>query len=234
LSALGKIDRAASSRRGLAVVRMLLLLGWVLAAVGYYGPWIGHPTAALTLSGVDMGEFVKFLPGVLDGSLAVTRQIFYLPPLAVVISIALLANSRGLRYVWPLRILLLVLAVPVSLQLLPPAWSPANLMTTEFRPQAMALGACWLLLAGSWWWGQAPLWLAGLLAAGLTLAAGTLSGWQFWIAKPAIDAVYHTPPAAGWGLFLCLAGLALVVAAGISLLIRGRQPPGSEGSWPSG
>jgi hypothetical protein len=233
LSALGKIDRSAMAHSGLTVMRLLLPLGWLLAAMGYYGPWIGHAMAALTLSGVDMGEFVKFLPSVLDGSLTIVRQLFYLPPLAIVVGVALLASSRQLRFAWPLRILMPVLAVPVSLQLLPPAWSPASLMTPEFRLQTMAMGVCWLLLAGSWLLGKAPLWLAGLVAAVLSLAAGTLSAWQYLAVKPAIDAVYRTPPTAGWGFFLCMAGLALLVVAGISLVFRAQQPLGSEGPWPT-
>jgi hypothetical protein len=236
---LGRVTRSSRVDRRSTILRWLLPVGWVLAAAGYYGPWIAHGTAALTLSGVDMGEFVKFLPGALDGpalstangSPAVVRQIFYLPPLAVVIGVALLAGSRRLHFAWPLQALLLILAVPVSLQLLPPAWSPASLTTAEFRLQTIALGACWLLLAGFWLLGQVPPWLAGTLAGALALAAGILSAWQFLLVKPAVDAVYHTPPAVGWGFVVCLAGLAVTVVACVTFVVRAR--PRSEGPWSS-
>ena len=127
-SNLGRIDRAARVRRQLSAVRLLLPLGWVLTIIGYHGPWIAHQTAALTLSGVDMGEFVKFLPSVLDGSLKVTRQLFYLPPAVVAVGVAILAGSRWLRFPWLLRLPMLAVAVLASLQLLPPAWSPASLI----------------------------------------------------------------------------------------------------------
>ncbi len=204
----------------LAALRLLLPLGWVLAAVGYFGPWIAHQTAALTLSGADMGEFVKFLPPVLDGSLPLVRQFFYLPPLAVVAGIALLVAAPRLAYPWPVRVLALALAVPVSLQLLPPAWSPASLVTPEFRLQAVALGLCWLLLAGFWLLGRLPAWLTGPLSGGLALSAALLSSWQFALAKPAIDAVYRRPPALGWGYALCMAGLLILAVAGIGLALR--------------
>jgi len=197
-------------------------LGWLLAALGYWGPWIAHPTAALTLNGVDMGEFVKFLPAVQDGSLRVVRQLFYLPPLAVVVSIALLIGLRRLRYPWPPRVLFLLFAIPVSLQLLPPAWSPASLTTSEFRVQALALGLCWLLLAGFWLLGRLPPWLAGSLSTALSVAALGLSAWQFLLVKPAIDQVYGVPPSPGWGLALCLAGLAVIALASILLVVRTR------------
>ena len=217
-ASLGRIDGASRATRRLTLVRLLLPLGWALAAIGYYGPWIAHPTSALTLTGADMGEFVKFLPGVLDGSLKVTRQLFYLPPFAVVVSVALLIGSRRLRYRWPLCLSILILAIPVSLQLLPPAWSPASLTTTEFRLQAVALGVCWLLLAGFWLLGRLPSWLIGSLSSALCLAAGGLSAWQSLVIKSAIDEVYRTPPALGWGLFLCLIGLAITAGTGTVFL----------------
>jgi len=214
---LGRIDPDAQRGRRLAPVRMLLPLGWVLACVGFFGPWVAHTTAGLTITGVDMAEFVKFLPGVLDGSLPVARQLFYLPPLVVVVSVALLIGSRELRYPGPMQALFLALAVLVSLQLLPPAWSPASLRTSEFRLQAIALGGCWLLLAGFWLLARLPTWLTGSLTALVALVALILSGWQFLIAKPGIDGVYGIPPSTGWGLYLCLTGLALLAAAGALL-----------------
>jgi hypothetical protein len=220
---LGRIDRTARSRRRLTPVRILLPLGWILAGVGYYGPWIAHKTAALALSGADMGEFVKFLPGFLDGRLQLTRQVFYLAPFAVVMSIALLVGLRRLRYPLPLRALMLVLAVPVSLQMLPPAWSPTSLITAEFRLQTIALAVSWVALAGAWLLGELPPWVAGLLSAALSLTAAGLSAWQFLVVKPGIDEVYRVPPSIGWGFYLCVLSLALVTAGGVILVLRTRS-----------
>jgi hypothetical protein len=192
---------------------------------------MAHNTAALTLSGVDMGEFVKFLPGVIDGSLKIVRQALYLPPWTVAVSIALLAGSLQLRYPWPLRIVFLGLAVPVSLQLLPPAWSPATLLTAEFRLQTIALGVSWLLLASFWLWGRLPARLVGASCLLLSLAAMALPAWQLAMAKPAIDQVYKTPPAIGWGFYACMAGLAML-AAGSALLIASGQTRSVE-TWGS-
>jgi hypothetical protein len=225
---LGSVDRTARTGRRLTPVRLLLPLGWLLATVGYYGPWISHATAALTLSGGDMGELVKFLPGVLDGSLKVVRQLFYLPSLAVAISVAMLIGARRLRYPWPLRLLALSLAVPVSVQLLPPAWSPSSLMSAEFRLQTIALGICWLLLAGFWLLGRLPPWLSGSVSAVFSAAAIGFSAWQFWTVKPEIDAVYGSPPPIGWGFYVCMTGLAVLTAGSVILVLRtrtqGREP----------
>jgi hypothetical protein len=228
---LGQIDSSATLHGGLGATRLILPLGWVLASIGYYGPWIAHATAGLTLSGIDMGEFVKFLPGVLDGTLPVTRQLFYLPPFAVAVSIALLIGSPRLGYPWLLRVLALLLAGMSSLQLLPPAWSPTSLMMAEFRLQTIALGICWLLLVSFWLWGRLPAWLSGSLSAGLAVAAFGLSGWQLAVVKPATDSVYGMAPAIGWGFPLCMGGLAALATGSILFVLRTRMR--SRASWPS-
>jgi hypothetical protein len=206
-------------------------VGWVLASVGYFGPWIAHATAGLTLSGVDMGEFVKFLPGVLDGTLTVARQLFYLPPFTVAVSIALLVGSPRLAYPWLIRVLALPLAFLVSLQLLPPAWSPASVLMAEFRLQTIALGISWFLLAGFWLWGRLPSWLTGSLSTGLAIAATGLSAWQFLVVKGAIDKVYGVAPPIGWGFPLCLLGLATLASGGALFVLRTQMQ--RSGSWAS-
>jgi hypothetical protein len=225
------VDRATQAGQRLGGIRVLLPLGWLLAATGYYGPWIAHGTAALTLSGSDMGEFVKFLPGVLDGTLTVARQLFYLPPLAVVLSVGLLVGSAQLGYPGLLRAVILFLAVPVSLQLLPPAWSIPSLTTPEFRAQTIALGVSWLFLAGFCLWGRVPPWLTGSLSAALSLAALGLVIWQFLLVKPAIDQVYGRPPTAGWGLYLCMVGLVTMAASSLLFVVRGSAPVRSGDTW---
>jgi hypothetical protein len=222
-SNLGRLDGAERADWRLGMVRWILPIGWCLAAMGFLGPWVSHPTAALALTGVDMAEFVKFLPGVLDGSLKLTRQWFYLPPFAITVSIALLIGSHSLHYSKLLRVLGLLLAVPVSLQLLPPAWSPVSLMTAEFRVQTIALGLSWLLLASSWLLRRLPSWLLGSLSAALALIALVLPVWQFLIARPAINEVYGTPPGTGWGVFLCLTGVAITAAASTLLALMTRS-----------
>ena len=222
-SNLGRLDKAERSEWQLEMVRWMLPIGWCLAAIGFLGPWVSHPTAALALTGVDMAEFVKFLPGVLDGSLRLTRQWFYLPPFAITVSIALLIGSLRLHYTKLLQALGLLLAIPVSLQLLPPAWSPSSLMTAEFRAQTIALGVSWLLLASFWLLRRLPSWLLGSLSAALSLSSLVLPVWQFLIAKPAIDEVYGVPPGAGWGLFLCLTGLVVTAAASALLALTTRS-----------
>jgi hypothetical protein len=217
---LGQINATGRRKRRLTLVRVYLPLGWALAAVGFFGPWVAHAAAGLTLSGVDMGEFVKFLPGALDGTLAVFRQLFYLPPFAITSSIAMLVGSPRLGYSPIVRTLALVSAVPVSLQLLPPAWSPSSLLAPEFRLQTIVLGTCWLLLAGFWLLARLPSWLTGSLSTAVSLAASVLPFWQYWVIKPAVDEVYGRSPAVGWGVPACLVGLLIMAAMSSMFALR--------------
>jgi hypothetical protein len=208
----------------MTAIRFALPLGWILATLGYFGAWIAHDTAALTLGGPDMAEFVKFLPEVMSGSLKTMRQMFYLPALAIVVSIALLVGSRWLDYPRPLRILAVLLAVPVSLQLLPPAWSLASLRTAEFRLQPIALAITWVLLAGFWLWGRLPIWLTAGSSAALSLAAAALCMWQMAVTKPPINDVYRISPSIGWGFFACMFGLFVITLVSVLIIIlRGQD-----------
>lgn len=207
-------------------VRVLLLLSWAASAIGYHGAWIAHETAALTLSGVDMGEFVKFLPGVMDGSLRVWRELFYLPVPAVTASIALLVGSKWTGFGRGFGRLAGVLALLFTLQLLPPAWSPATLRAEEFRVQVIALVVLWLSLAGSWLLSRLPLRLAFAASGALGLGASVLTAWQFLMVEPQIEEVYSRAVAIGWGFVLCQLGLVLLTAVStVAMLGKRSQTP---------
>ena len=227
-TSLGRVGAPTGQWRRLTLVRLLLTVGWALAAAGFFAPWIAHQAVGLTLSGVDMGEFVKFLPDALDGSARVYRQLFYLPPIAICVSTSLLVSSKHLRLPWPVQAVAICIAVLASLQLLPPAWSPPSLVSPEFRLQTIALAACWLLLAVSWLLAALPPWLAGSLSATLCLAALSLALWQYLAIRPSIDEVYGAPPPTGWGLPICLIGLSIAAVAGLifvqSTAARSRNP----------
>lgn len=205
-------------------------MGWLVAAVGYYGPWIAHATAALTLSGADMGEFVKFLPGILDGTQSIARQLFYLPPFAVAVSVAMLIGSYRLQFPWFLRFPVLCLAFLASLQLLPPAWSPSSLLTAEFRLQTVALCVCWLLLACHWLLGRLKLRWTASVSAAISLVSVALCVWQFFLAKPEIDKVYGNAVQVGWGFYLCMAGLPIIVIGSLVPVLRAQRR--RRESWP--
>lgn len=201
--------------------KWLLPAAALCAFFGYVRPWIAHKAAGLAVLGLDLGELVKFLHPVQQGEIRLWREGFYLPLVAVSVSLSLNAFCRdssasrrqesspdetgaeegGPRYGWPVRIALLLLAIVTALNLLPPAWTPRLLLTPEFRLQTIAMVLCLALVAFS------PL--AGLFQSPRTLIesfGGTADGAGrrgcFW--------------RAAWSVAL-VRGLLLVVSAGAAI-----------------
>ena len=74
-----------------AISFWLRLLSLVLATAGYFGPWVPHETAALTVTGFELAEFAKFFPQVQGGVVPVIRALFLTPLVAAAILFASLA-----------------------------------------------------------------------------------------------------------------------------------------------
>lgn len=244
--------------------RWLLPAGALCSFVGYVRPWIEHKAAGLAVLGLDLGELVKFLHPVQQGEIRLWREGFYLPLVAVSVSLSLDAFRRdssapagaglggrgteadgsGPRYSWPVRIAYLLFAMVTALNLLPPAWSPQQLLTPEFRLQAVAMLLCLALVAISPLVGlfQSPrtllaslggitdgsgrrgcLWrvawgvalVRGIVLVLLACAAIYFPVAQFQQVLPTLTELYGQTPEIGWGPALMVAGLAGLLWHGI-------------------
>ena len=191
--------------------RIAVVLCVLAGLAGGFGTWVAHKAAALVLTGVDLAEFVKFLPEVVAGTFSITRELFYLPLFCGSLLLVLVASDRDLAYPWPIRWLLVTLSVPAALSMLPPAWTPQLMRTPEFRIQALAIVVCLCMalchtllrrLRSPW-----PLRLTGALLAAL---AAVLPLWQFLRVRPLISTVYNKPVALGWGPYFTVAAFSLV------------------------
>ncbi len=204
--------------------RWLLLAGLLLAAVGSsFAPWVDRAPAALLLTAPDMAEFVKFLPEVRAGSLAVQRLFFLLPLAVVALSLPPVAAARQLAYPRWVRWPVLAAALPLALTLLPPVWSPPVFLSDEFRLQTAACGLGLGLIAVSPWLKGVPArWLAVLLLP-LSLAAPALALWQFFVVQEAVTRAYAGPVVPGWGAWGTVAGFALVILGALGCLLH-RHP----------
>ena len=103
----------------------LLAAAMALAIAGYYGAWTPHKAAGLVVIGLDLAEYVKFLPPVASGQIALRREVFYLPLFVASITAGLIAGRRTAPPA--LRVVAGLAAIPLALAMLPPAWSPAVL-----------------------------------------------------------------------------------------------------------
>jgi hypothetical protein len=183
---------------------LLIGLSAAIGLAGYYGPWVAHKAAGLVVIGLDLAEMVKFLPLTQAGRVAVQREVFYLPLVAGSLTASLMASRRALP-LWA-RWLLALIAVPLALAMLPPAWSPGILWQQEFRIQTLAIAGCLILVPGIVLTRYLPGWLvlAILALAAMLAAIGPL--WGFFQIRPGINYVYNRPPAIGWGLWVSLLG----------------------------
>ena len=209
--------------------RWLIPLGGLLALAGYFGPWVDHNVAGLAILGLDLGEYVKFLPDVRSGQISLWREGFYLPLVAVSLTFSLYTFRPELRYRWPVRALLLATAAVAALNLLPPAWTPQRMLTPEFHQQAIALVICLTAMAVSPLLALLPRWMAALLAATLCGLAAVVPVWQFGRVLPAIGVLYNHVLWPGWGVVTMVVGLVLVAVSAVLLLIPRPQPAAVEG-----
>ena len=199
-----------------ATTRWSLLAGLLIAAVGAsFAPWVDRPPAALMLTAPDLAEFVKFLPEVRDGSMKIHRLLFLLPLFLASFSLPLTVSAQRLAYPHWARLPVLLITIPLSLTLLPPVWSPAVLLSAEFRLQTVACLLCLGLVVISRWLKYVPTRPLLVFVALFSLVAPTLVLWQFGVAQEAITSAYASPIVPGWGVWVMLAGYSLVIISAL-------------------
>jgi len=207
--------------------RWTLYLGlgaMLLALVGYWTPWLTHPAAALRLSGFDLAEWITHLPGVMDGSLPLSRLSFLTPLACLALLLALEAARlhradgaarRGWRRYMPRRpaaLGCLVLALICAFRVMPPYEAFRD---SAYWPdyQAQFAVACVIVL-GLAVCQFVPNWLEAGLQMVFSLLGGGCGAWALLTLKPAADEVLNAPWAIGLGWFAVLFGLAGVAVAG--------------------
>ncbi len=186
----------------------LLPLSALLTLVGYFGPWVPHRAAGLVITGLDLGELVKFLYPVQQGDIGIWREGFYLPLVAVSVALSLFGWRREMGYPLVARLGLFGVATVAALNLLPPAWTPGLLWSPEFRLQSGAMAACLGLALVAPLAALLPVGLAGVIGLALTLAALYFPLAQFQWILPALADLYNQPLGPGWGYWVMAVGLA--------------------------
>jgi hypothetical protein len=194
------------------VLRWLLPLSALITLAGYFGPWVPHSVAGLVVTGLDLGEYVKFLPVVRGGQVSVWREGFYLPLVAVSLALSLAAFRPQWRYGWWMRMVLLTVAGIAALNLLPPAWDQSTFTNPEFRLQIAALLFCLGAVAISPMLALLPHWISNPVVVLISGAALWLPLRDFLRVLPAIHNLYNQPLSPGWGLYLLVIGLLLCIS----------------------
>ena len=224
---------------------LLLPLGALIAFWGYVGPWVDHRVAGLAILGLDLGEYVKFLPAVRAGTTSLWREGFYLPLIAISLTLSLCTWRPDLRWPpadtrspahpltrsvfrWLLVALQVIGSIAAALNLLPPAWTPQRMTTPEFQQQAAALLLCLIAVAFGPFLALLPRRLTGALLLLLCLPAAVVPVQQFLAVLPEIAGLYNHPLTPGWGMYVMLFGLLLLMALGGLLVVAGPRVSGTD------
>jgi hypothetical protein len=219
------VNRAACCvfRDPCCVGRWLLRLGLVLVVAGYFGPWVPHRTAALTVTGFELAEFAKFFPQVQGGTVPLTRALFYLPLVTALLLLALCAGRSTVRLarliVPPCAVILLVgpllpYSVVNAVRQAIATRSPLVLDPQYVRQTALVIVGVVLALLSPLAH-RLPGRASGIMVVLLALAGAVPPLWQFARLRPLVVALYDEPLGLGWGLIACTAGWALLLLTGI-------------------
>ena len=214
---------ACSVMRDAAAGGWLSLLGLVLVVTGYFGPWVPHETAALTVTGFELAEFAKFFPQVQGGTVSLSRELFYLPLIAGLMLLILIVGRSANRLArW---ILAPLVAVLLLVALLPYPVVDAVRQALVTRSPAVLdpqyAGQLRLVLVGvvasllSPLTQRLPSRGQDILVALLALAGVVPPLWQFAVLRPLISVLYDAPFGLGWGLVACTAGFSLLLISGV-------------------
>lgn len=216
------VPRYLTTRRTLRTRRirwLAIFLAGLVGLLGYYGPWVPHRAAGLVVIGLDLAEYVKFIPEFASGKIAFRREVFYLPLFAASVGASLLASRRVLP-TWS-RWLIAFLAIPLALAMLPPAWNPGILLQAEFRLQSLAIVFCLLLVPGARLLRGVPDRPILVVIALMSLTAAIAPAWGFVQVHAAIEALYRQPLALGWGFWVGMGGFLTAAFISIAEAIRG-------------
>jgi hypothetical protein len=158
---------------------------------------------------------VKFLPEIRQGRLQIERLYFLLPLFLAMLALPLLLENQKLDLPSWLRQSLRLAVIPLALTALSPVWTPAILLSAEFRLQT-CLALIALSLSGlAPLFHRLPLKPLVMILAGTGIAATVLPWRQFNLVQASISEAYHEPILLGWGWWLTLGGTILTITAGL-------------------
>ncbi len=191
---------------------LILPAGLAVWTAGYWGAWVPHKDAGLVILGIDLAEYVKFLPQVRSGGIHLWREGFYLPAFALSVGISLLAWRREMPLPGWLRVVVTLLAFPPAFAMLPPIWTPALMLhSAEFRQQTAAILVAVAAALLSPLLGRIPGRVTAVLLAAIFVVAAVVPIRQFVKIHPALEGIYLQRLPLGYGLWLTVAGLLLLL-----------------------
>ena len=200
---------------------IIIRLCFTMILLGYFLVWLPQPVAGLSFIGLEMGEWVKFIPEVRSGEVFPSRNFFYLPPILLGSMIAIWTagwpNSRW--QTWLTR----VLAVVVGLLALPAIESFSEESPGQWLPRlAMSGFVIVVVLVATYYSSReaVPATIPWLYFIILGLLGAILPLWTYLAIKPFVEILMGARVGFGPGIWLNLLGNILLILLGISFLLR--------------
>lgn len=187
----------------------------ILMVVGFFGPWIAHRTAALTVTGYELSEFAKFFPQIQGGAVPVRRGLFVMPLLAGTVSLALVVNRSRAALLWRLAATGLLTVVATSV--VPPFQA---ISAPPYRLQLALVVAGVILTVASLLTPRLSERTRGAVLAVLALAGSGPALWQSVLLHPLASDLYGMTIRPGWGVLTCMAGAAMLLFVGIRRAVQ--------------
>ncbi len=205
------------------IARSAVLVGALLAALGWWLPWVlpERGAAALMLLGLDLGEFWKFTAEWQRGLLQTERLFFFLPPplAAAILALWLASGQKPERWLLlPLLLFLALVILPDYTRVLPalqgvPLVYPTEVHAREFGAQLYLAVATLLAIALIPLWRRATPRLRQSIIAAIALTGAVLPAWALWRTWPLLQGLYGGGALPGPGIFVSAGGFLLVAIA---------------------
>lgn len=225
--------RVSTPQKGRDLLAPLALrLGFTAILVAYFLVWLPQPVAGLSFIGLEMGEWVKFLPQIRSGEIVPVRDLYYLPPITLGLMIALwTADWPNRRWQsWAARAVAVGVAflsfpaIEAILEEAPDQWALrlqlillvllVTVLSSQFHrlPESLSFTLSWLLIV-----------LIALLGA-------TLPTWAYLAMQPAFGQLLGSDVGIGPGVWLNAIGHFVIVGIGLFVLLDQRMRDNGSGS----
>jgi hypothetical protein len=186
-------------------------LGVTAVLVGYLMVWLPNRNVGLSFIGVELGEWVKFLPEVRGGQIRTSRNFFYVPPIALGLCLALFTATWPNRWqTWLMR----AFAVGVSLLAFPAVPAILDEPSTEWRLRLALIGLVVIVALLTPLLGRWPRFVQGLIVL-CGVVGIVLPTWAFVEIRPIVAELLRTPVGIGPGVWLNLVGFGLLITAAV-------------------